>query len=63
MQQGLTLVFYAYVLSIGFGMVLGQARGAKKAHQVWVKMIRGLFSFVLHTGGDFLHWVEKAIKR
>ena len=53
----------AYVMSIGFGMIVAQSRGAKAAHRFWVKLLFGMVSFVLRTFGDLLYWLAKGMRR
>lgn len=66
MQEAIILMQYAgaaYVMSIGFGMIVAQARGAKAAHRFWVKLLFGMVSFVLRMFGDLFYWLAKGMRR
>lgn len=57
------LVGVAYVMSIGFGMIISQAQGVKFAHRVWVKFMCKTVAFVCSTIGDIFLWLAKTLRR
>jgi len=63
MEQGLTLLLTAYFMSIGFGLIVAQARGFKAVNRFWVKLFFGTAAWGLRTIGDLLHWAAKAVRR
>jgi hypothetical protein len=56
------VVIIAYVITIGFGLIVGQQKGASTVHKYWMKTIGGIFSFVFRTIGDLFYWIAKSIK-
>ena len=63
LEAGLQLVIAAYVISMGFGMVVGQKRGALAVHRFWMKAVVGISRWLLRTVGDLCHWAGSKPKK
>lgn len=59
----LVLIGVTYGMSIGFGMVVAQARGVRVAHRLWIRATLGTIAFVLRTIGDLLYWIAKLVRK
>lgn len=58
----LALALISYFITIGFGLVVAQARDAKAVHRFWTKLVTGSIAFVLKTIGDIFHWLAKGVR-
>lgn len=47
----------AYIITIGFGMIVGQGRGAQAVNRFWVRSIRSIFRGIFRLIARFINWV------
>lgn len=57
------LFLFAYILSIGFGMVTGGPRGVRTVHRFWLKLLFGTIKWGSRTIGDLFHWMGRKPKK
>lgn len=55
--QFLPLFLMTYIISVGFGMVIGKARGVRAVNRFWLRGVSGLIRFVLRAIARFIDWV------
>jgi hypothetical protein len=58
-----SVMLAAYIITLGFGLVVAKQKGASAVHKYWMKTIGGLCSFILRTIGDLFYWIAKSIRR
>lgn len=63
MEQVLPLLLMAYLLPIGFGLIVNGPRGAWFVHRLWVRAISGILGWVLEQIGDGLKALSRKIRR
>lgn len=63
--SGLVIFFQfilaGYLLTLGFGLVLGQKRGLQQVNRFWLKLGRGLLRKTLKMIGDLFRWAAKQV--
>lgn len=57
--QFLPFALDAYLISIGFGMIVDQGRGVQAVNRFWVRSIRGVFRFILRQLARFINWLSR----
>lgn len=57
--QFLPFAVLAYLISVGFGMIVAQGRGVQAVNRFWVRSIRAVFRFILQQLARFINWLSR----
>lgn len=52
-----------YLTSLGLGMIVGQARGARYVNRLWLRVLTRTTALTLNIVSDLLRWVARSIRR
>lgn len=63
MPEILSLIFVMYLMTIGFGLIVGGQRGFQRVNRIWRRIITGIIGGTLNLFGDALKALGKKVRR
>ncbi len=63
--SGLVIFFQfilaGYLLTLGFGLIMGHKKGAQAVNRFWMKLGRGIIRKTLKMISNFFRWAAKQV--